>query len=77
MQPRNQAGQSLGRNNPLGETPDRFHRRRRIVVVRPGESPGTMDIVDTNVDTAAAGTIRRNWRQSVNLIPAPPPFPES
>jgi hypothetical protein len=58
--------------NPLGETPTRFHGRRQVFVARAGETPGLMD-VDTRADTVAAGTIRRNYRQSVNFVPAPPP----
>lgn len=60
--------------NPFGQTPDRFHERRKVFVARPGESPGLMDVDDTRVDTAAPGTIRRLWLQAVNMIPAPPPF---
>lgn len=60
--------------NPLGESPDRFHRRRIVFVQRPGSTPGLMDL-DTRSDTVAAGTIRRLWEQAVNMIPAPPPFP--
>lgn len=63
--------------NPLGENLGRFHRRRIVFLARPGESPGLMDVDDTRVDTAAAGTIRRLWQQAVNMIPAPPPFPVS
>ena len=63
--------------NPLGQTPTRFHTRRRVFVERPGASPGLMDVDDTRVDTAAPGTIRRLWEQAVNMIPAPPPFPVS
>jgi hypothetical protein len=59
--------------NPLGQTPTRFRSKRIVFVPRLGESPGLMD-VDTRADTVAAGTIRRLWRQSVNLVPAPPPF---
>ncbi len=62
--------------NPDGETQlDRFRGRRQVFVERPGNSPGLMDVDDTRVDTAAAGTIRRLWRQAVNMVPAPPPFP--
>jgi hypothetical protein len=61
--------------NPLGQGGSRFHGRRRVFVERPGASPGLMDIDDTRVDTAAAGTIRRLWLQAVNMVPAPPPFP--
>jgi hypothetical protein len=61
--------------NPLGETPNRFHARRRVFVERPGASPGLMDVSDTRVDTAAPGTIRRLWEQTINMITAPPPFP--
>ena len=59
--------------NPYGQTPTRFRPRRRYFIARLGETPGHMDI-DTRADTVAPGTIRRNWRQSVNAVPAPPPF---
>lgn len=60
--------------NPFGQRPNRFREQRKVFVARPGESPGLMDIDDTRLDTVAAGTIRRLWRQAVNMIPAPPPF---
>lgn len=61
--------------NPDGVTRfNRFRERRQVFVARPGNSPGLMDI-DTRVDTAAAGTVRRLWEQAVTMIPAPPPFP--
>lgn len=64
--------------NPHGDTRfNRFHERRQVFVQRPGASPGLMDVDDTRVDTAAAGTIRRLWEQAVNMIPAPPAFPVS
>ena len=58
--------------NPLGQRSTRFHRSPPRVVARAGETPGLND-VDTRADTAARGTIRRLWRQSFNLVPAPPP----
>jgi hypothetical protein len=64
--------------NPHGDTQfSRFHQRRQVFVARPGASPGLMDIDDTRVDTAGAGTIRRLYEQAVNFIPAAPPFPVS
>jgi len=63
--------------NPFGQTPTRFHGRRRVFIERPGSTPGLMDVDDTRVDSAGRGTIRRLWRQHVNFIPAPPPFPVS
>lgn len=64
--------------NPHGHTTfDRWHENQQVFVSRPGASPGLMDIDDTRVDVAAGGTIRRLWRQAVNFIPAPPPFPVS
>ena len=62
--------------NPLAQTPTRFRPKRIVFVPRIGESPGLMD-VDTRADTVAPGTIRRLWRQAVNFVPAPPPFPVS
>lgn len=57
--------------NPLNETPDRFRRRRAAFVPKAGQTPGLQDI-DLRFDTTAPGTVRRLWRQAVNLIlPAP------
>lgn len=62
--------------NPHGDTTfNRFRENRQVFVARPGASPGLMDVDDTRVDSAAAGTIRRLWVQAVNMVPAPPPFP--
>lgn len=57
--------------NPLRETPDRFRRTRQVFVPKSGQTPGLQD-VDLRFDAAAAGTIRRLYRQAINLIlPAP------
>ena len=58
--------------NPLEQRPNRWHERPHTFVARAGESPALMH-VDTRVDTVAAGTIRRLYRQAVNFIAAPPP----
>lgn len=59
--------------NPLDERPNRWRTRARVFVARPGESPALMD-VDTRATTQARGTIRRVYRQSVNLLPPATPF---
>jgi hypothetical protein len=59
--------------NPLGLRPDRLRQRPHVFVERPGTTPGLQDL-DVRADTAAPGTIRRLWRQSVNYVPAPAPF---
>jgi hypothetical protein len=59
--------------NQLGETPDRFDDVPHVAVSVSGESPGTMTR-DRSARVAAYGTVRRLWRQAVNMIPAPPPF---
>jgi hypothetical protein len=58
--------------NPLGETPHRFRRERPVVVTRNGQTPGTMTC-DVNDRVDGRGTIRRVFRQAVNVIlPADP-----
>jgi hypothetical protein len=59
--------------NPLGEAPTRFHERVRVFVARPGQTPG-LSVVDTHADRQAPGQIRRNYRQSINLLPPATPF---
>jgi hypothetical protein len=48
----------------------RWHERVHVFVQQLGYSPGVQDI-DSRADTAAAGTIRRLWRQAVNYIAGP------
>lgn len=58
--------------NPLDQQPDRFQRRRQAFVVMPGRTPGLVD-TDLYADDVAPGTIRRVFRQAVNLVlPAQP-----
>lgn len=58
--------------NPLHQQPDRLQRRRAAFVTRAGQTPGLMT-VDAYADESAPGTIRRVWRQAINLsLPAPP-----
>lgn len=59
--------------NPLAERPNRFRTRARVFIARQGESPALMD-VDTRTGTPARGTIRRLYRQSINLLPPATPF---
>lgn len=58
--------------NPLGETPTRLRRLRTAFAERDGQTPGRMT-VNVYADELAPGTIRRVYRQAVNLIlPAEP-----
>jgi len=88
-QPRNPLGQRPQRFHRLrtfggsdvsvdtvGEQPLRFHERARVVIVRPGETPGTSE-TDRSTGIEAAGQIRRLWHQLISPVPAPPPFPVS
>lgn len=56
----------------VGEKPNRFHERANVFVIRPGDTPGTME-TDDRGEILASGSIRRLWKQLVNPIPAPPP----
>jgi hypothetical protein len=58
--------------NPLGQQPDRARRLRVAFVARAGQTPATQPYTD-DVQDVAPGSIRRVWRQAVNLIlPADP-----
>lgn len=68
--PRNQTRPLPGYTNPWGQEPSRINRwDRPEPVVAIGRSPGTM-VVTRRGSVLAAGTIRRLWRQSVNLVAA-------
>ena len=72
--PRNQFGPDPGYRNPESESLDKFnHWNRPGPVWWPGRSPGMMTITLRGC-VLAYGQIRRMWRQSINLIPAPAPY---
>lgn len=72
--PRNQFRPLPGYTNPHGEEPDRFNRwGRPAPVAKMGETPG-LTYIDRRGMILGAGQIRKMWRQSVNLIGAPPAY---
>ena len=72
--PRNQFGPDAGYRNPGMEQPNRINQWKRPgPLYWPGRSPGMM-IISLRGQKLAHGTIRRLWRQSVNVIPAQTPF---
>lgn len=52
--------------NPLGETPHRFRRHRVAFVAQQGRTPGLMS-VDLADRVDGRGTVRRVFRQAINL----------
>lgn len=68
--PRTQEGPDPGYRNPEGAAPDFFNLwLRPAPVIWPGRSPG-MSVISLRGNVLGAGTIRRLWRQSIDLIPA-------
>jgi len=72
--PRTQHGPVPGYTNPAGEVPTRFNNwGRPAPVAEMGRTPGLMQFTLRGC-VLGAGQIRRMWRQSVNYVPASPPF---
>ena len=72
--PRTQFRPVEGYRNPDGEHPTRIqHWDRPAAVVQPGRSPATMarDLRDMIL---AAGQVRRDWLQHINLTPGSAPY---
>ena len=72
--PRTQFAPDPGYRNPDSESPIKFNLWLRPGPVRQvGRTPGTM-IATLRGCILGAGQIRRMWRQSINYIPAQPPY---
>lgn len=72
--PRTQARPLPGYDNPGGEQPHRLNRwGRPDPVVEVGRTPGIM-FVSRRGSLLAPGTVRRLWRQSIDLILPQAPF---
>lgn len=73
--PRTQQGPLPGYTNPDGEHPGNRTNLwgRPAPVSQEGRTPGRMEI-STRGNLLGFGQIRRLWRQSVNYIPAQPPY---
>lgn len=72
--PRNQFRPAPGYRNPGNEDGNAFNLWHRPgPVADPGRTPGTMHVA-LRGNILAAGTIRKLWRQSVNVLAAQAPY---
>lgn len=72
--PRTQFGPVLGYTNPGRQISDRINRFHiPAPVADMGMTPGLM-YISLRRCVLGAGQIRRFWRQTINYIPAPPPY---
>lgn len=72
--PRTQHGPVPGYTNPDHEVPTRFNLwGRPAPVAEMGRTPGLMQF-SRRGNVLGPGTIRRMWRQAINLVPAQPDF---